>query len=127
MQSDYAVLPLSDSIVIDALPLRLLVQDVGALAAEADADTALEEIVGLLSAAESAWSCAEFGRLRKAAADLCPRSQQLGMQTLVNVSTAVVSLSDGRDPTALAAVVARLQRVGAASLRSLVGLAHENA
>lgn len=110
-------------IFVDTGHLVALARDRGVSRAEFIAHTALEEIAERLTAAEAAWLAGEFARLGKIARSVVGMSEQLGMQTLGYVATLVAEAAGGHDHAALAALIARLIRVGEGSLSAFGDLA----
>jgi len=106
-------------IFMDASHLTELARDKGALRAEYIANTALEEIAERLTMAEAAWAAGEFLRLQKLARLLVGMSEQMGMETLTKIAAMVAEAASGLDDVALAALVARLIRVGEGSLSAI--------
>ncbi len=111
-------------IFMDAVHLTELARDKGALRAEYIANTALEEIAERLTMAEAAWASGEFARLRKIARLLVGMSEQMGMETLAKIAAMVAEATTGLDDVALAALVARLVRVGEGSLSAIWDIGH---
>ena len=110
-----------EMIFVDAGHLVDLTRDRGAPHAEFIAFAALEEIVERLTAVEAAWRAGEFRRLARSVVGM---SEQLGMQTVALVAGKVASVAETNDQAALAALVARLVRVGEGSLTAFGDLAH---
>ena len=77
-----------------------------------------------LATAGAAWSSGEFTRLGKIARLLVGMSEQVGMMTLAKVASGVADAAGRGDDIALAAVVARLVRVGDASLSAIWDIGH---
>ena len=113
-----------EMIFVDAGDLVDLARDKGLPRAEFIAFAALEEIVERLTAVEAAWRAGEFQRLAKVARSVVGMSEQLGMQTVAFVAARVAVAAETSDQAALAALVARLVRVGEGSLAAFGDLAH---
>lgn len=113
-----------EMIFVDAEHLVDLARDRGVPRAEFIAYTALEEIAERLTSAEAAWRAGEFQRLAKIARSVVGMSEQLGMQTVAEVAGQVATVASGRDQAALAALIARLVRVGDGSLVAFGDIAH---
>ena len=111
-------------IFMDAAHLTELARDKGALRAEYIANTALEEIAERLTMAEAAWVVGEFSRLQKIARSLVGMSEQMGMETLARIAAMAADAATGHDDVALAALVARLMRVGEGSLSAIWDIGH---
>jgi hypothetical protein len=120
-----AVLRPEERISLDAGPLLDLAHSMGPGRAEKMADNAIEEMVVRLASVEASWTAGEFQRLAKMARSLVGIADQLGMVTVAGVAREVCALADGHDDVALGAVVARLVRVGEASLASVWGMGHQ--
>ena len=113
-----------EMIFVDAGHLVGLARDRGVPRAELIAFAALEEIIERLTAVEAAWRAGEFQRLAKVARSVVGMSEQMGLQTLSMVAVKVAAVAETRDYAALAALVARLVRVGEGSLDAFGDLAH---
>ncbi|MEL7460151.1 MAG: hypothetical protein AAGJ39_04250 [Pseudomonadota bacterium] len=94
----------------------LLLRELGAAGAERVVDRAVDEISGRLLLIETSWASADFRTLGRTARSLIAVADQIGMHLLAHVSCDVAGLAETDDDTALAAAVARLQRVGESSL-----------
>jgi hypothetical protein len=99
-----------------------LADQIGLEGADHAANASVEEIIERLCAAEAAWQTGEFARLADASWALIGIASEMGMETLAHVARNVVAMSSGRDPVALAALVARQSRVGEASLAAIWNL-----
>ena len=99
-----------------------LADQIGLEGADHAANASVEEIIERLCAAEAAWQTGEFARLADASWALIGIASEMGMETLAYVARNVVAMSSGRDPVALAALVARQSRVGEASLAAIWNL-----
>ncbi|WP_172297568.1 hypothetical protein [Pseudoruegeria sp. HB172150] len=77
---------------------------------------AMEDLAVLLCECNDAWTEGDPARLRLHALGLQGVAKRLGMQLLVRVAGDVIALCCMCDVAALAATVARLQRVGEQSL-----------
>ena len=75
-------------------------------------------------AVEAAWATGEFGRLAGLLKSLAVQSERAGLPDVVHVAQSVESLLGSRDEVALAAVVARLIRVGETSLATLLEISY---
>lgn len=99
-----------------------LADQIGLEGADHAASASVEEIIERLCAAESAWQTGEFTRLAEVSRALVGIASEVGMETLALVARNVVAMSSGKDPAALAALVARQSRVGEASLAAIWNL-----
>lgn len=88
------------------------------------AEDAIEEMVVCLAAIEASWSSGEFTRLKTTLASAKELAQRTGLIDVAHVAEEVLSLIGGRDEVALAAVVARLVRVGETSLATLLEISY---
>ncbi|MDF0599340.1 hypothetical protein P1J78_01215 [Psychromarinibacter sp. C21-152] len=77
---------------------------------------AMEDIALMMHEAQMAWQLGDRPALRRCAAGLRGAADRLGMPLLCVVAGDVLTLCDDGDASALAATVARLQRVGERSL-----------
>ena len=122
--SNLAVLRPVEMIFVNPERVMQLARDCGVARAEFIAHAALEEIAERLTAAEAAWSAGEFGRLAKVARSLIGVSDQIGMETLGDTARNVAQDALRADDIALAAIVARMIRVGEGSLAAIGELGH---
>ena len=81
-----------------------------------DISRALQELSARLGQLDGLSRRGEMGEMRKCARSLGAIAEQLGMPALARVARDAGACSEGGDPVALAAVLARLQRVGEVSL-----------
>ena len=109
-------LNLAENVQIDADRLMLLLRELGAAGAERVVDRAVDEIAGRLLLIETSWASADFKTVGRTAQSLIAVADQIGMHLLAHVSCDVAGLAQSGDDSALAASVARLQRVGESSL-----------
>ncbi|MEM9708302.1 MAG: hypothetical protein AAF871_05870 [Pseudomonadota bacterium] len=113
---------MAERVNIDRDRLFLLVRNLGEAGAERVVDRALEEVSCRLVATEEGWQNGDLPCVARAAQSLIAIADQVGMHLLAHVSCDVAALAKGDDAPALAAAVARLQRVGESSLAALWGL-----
>ena len=109
-------LQFAERVTIDVDRLSLLLRDLGAAGAARVVDRAVDEIAGRLLVADSAWTGGDFAALARTAQSLIAIADQVGMHLLAHVACDVAGLAGVGDDAALAAAVARLQRVGESSL-----------
>ncbi len=88
------------------------------------AEDAIEEMVVCLAAIEAAWSAGEFARLRSALTSAIVLAERTGLPDVAYVASEAEGLLGGFDEVALAAVVARLVRVGETSLATLLEISY---
>lgn len=115
----FATLTQAERVVIDRDRLYILVRDLGEAGAARVVDRALGEISERLLAVETGWAESDFARLARAAQSLIAIADQLGMHLLAHVACDVAALANSGDGPALAATVARLQRVGERSMLAM--------
>ena len=109
----------SESVPPDDMPFRPIEADAESRP-PSWADDAVEDIIVNLSSLEAAWIAGEFSRLSKLADTLVELANLLGAATLAQIATDAAELSRSNDDVALAAVMARLVRVGESSLVTLI-------
>lgn len=114
-----AALFLSEPVTIDPDRIRRLVSDLGEGEAERVVERAAGHIADRLARMQDGWRAADLAGIGRLSRSLIGAADQLGMYLLAHVACDVAALSAGHDPTALGAVVARLDRVGEASLLAL--------
>lgn len=88
------------------------------------AEDAVEEMVVCLAAVEASWAAGEFSRMGGLLASLCDQAQRVGLPDVVHVAGEAESLLQRCDEVALAAVIARLIRVGETSLATLLEISY---
>lgn len=88
------------------------------------AEDAIEEMVVCLAAIEAAWAAGEFARLGEALKTVSSLSERTGLPDVAHVALEAEGLLGGFDEVALAAVVARLVRVGETSLATLLEISY---
>lgn len=93
-----------------------LFADLGPDAAEAVVTRALEELAVRLGNLDRLLCEGDLERLRKSARGMAAIADQLGMTALARVALDVTACVDAGDSVALAAVLARLDRLGERSL-----------
>ena len=116
------VIVLCPSEVISIEPPPILyateTQSVGLIAPFAE--DAVEDMVVCLAGIEAAWAAGEFQRLQVTLVKIIDLADRTGLNDVAQVAAQAEALVDGLDEVALAAVVARLVRVGEASLATLL-------
>lgn len=88
------------------------------------AEDAIEDMVVCLAAIEASWMASEFGRLSTSLVTLRRLAVTSGLSDVVFVADHAMGLLQGGDETALAAVIARLVRVGETSLAALLEISY---
>ncbi len=84
------------------------------------AEDAVEDMVVCLAGIEAAWASSEFKRLATTLDTISTLSERTGLKDVAYVANEAAGLVDRKDEVALAAVIARLVRVGEASLATLL-------
>jgi len=106
------VLRHNDALLMDPGPLIQLCGALGQAQAEEAVLVHLEELVRCLHQVEVAYRSCSFETLAEAAGNIQHRATALGLNGLANVSDDVLLVLASQDSAALAAVVARLGRIG---------------
>lgn len=88
------------------------------------AEDAVEEMVVCLAAVEASWAAGEFSRMGGLLGTLSEQARRAGLPDVVHVADQASSLLDRCDEVALAAVIARLIRVGETSLATLLEISY---
>ena len=88
------------------------------------AEDAIEEMVVCLAAIEASWAAGEFSRLAEVLITAVNLSERTGLPDIAYVAEKAQGLLGGFDEVALAAVVARLVRVGETSLATLLEISY---
>jgi hypothetical protein len=88
------------------------------------AEDAIEDMVVCLAAVEASWTASEFGRLSTSLAALRRLAITSGLPDVVFVVDQASELIETCDAVALAAVIARLVRVGETSLAALLEISY---
>ena len=87
-------------------------------------EDAIEDMVVSLAAIEASWAAGEFERLKRSLADAVELSERTGLPDVAHVARTAQGLIGGFDDVALAAVIARLVRVGETSLAALLDISY---
>lgn len=106
----------SEPVQLDRSQLQVLYEQLGPAGADGVVSDAMEEISGGLAHAASDYRAGDVAALRISVRALVAAAQQVGMTLLARVGRDVVGLSHTYDAAAFGATVARLERVGEASL-----------
>lgn len=88
------------------------------------AEDAVEEMVVCLAAVEASWAAGEFSRMGGLLESLSDQAQRVGLPNVVHVAGEAEGLLHRCDDVALAAVIARLIRVGETSLATLLEISY---
>lgn len=105
-----------ESVALDTELLDQMCARIGVSKAEAAICAAMEDLAVLLQYAGTLRRVGELDTLSQTCRQIEAVSKRVGMVVLARVAKDAVSLCDGSDEAALAAVTARLQRVGERSL-----------
>ena len=84
------------------------------------AEDAVEDMVVFLAGIEAAWAAGEFKRLATTLDSVATLSARIGLTAVASVANQALEVAESKDDVALAAVIARLVRVGEASLATLL-------
>lgn len=111
-----STLRFADPVKVDVTRLRAICERMGLVDGEAAICAAMEDLAGHLMAASLAWSNGNLGGLRKAAGSAAEKAASIGLNSLARVARDLEALCEGGGDAALAAVAARLERMGENSL-----------
>jgi hypothetical protein len=101
---------------LDRERMQRLFAELGPEAAEEVVTRALEELAVRLAHLDRCRQADDLARLRKTTRGMAAISEQLGMDALARVALDATACVDSGDAVALAAVLARLERLGERSL-----------
>ena len=119
--SDVSVLTPNEQIALDAVEFQARLFEAGAnQSAVTETDSLFEDLIVCLSSLESAWFGGEFDRLVVQIDKLIVISDEIGLDQCGDVARALSCVVKGSDTVALAALVARVVRLGEASLASVL-------
>lgn len=90
------------------------------------AEDAVEEMVVCLASVEAAWAAGEFRRLSIGVHKVIGLAERTGLQDVANIARVLTELLKEGDATSIAAVTARLTRVGEASLATLLEIEYRH-
>ncbi len=113
------ILAQTETVRVDSEKLESLYRQLGDVNAEDIVCRAMEELAVRLSQAEKLYRAGQFAELRKTARLIVAIAEQIGMQALSRGAGQVMDCVDLGDGTALAAVLARLIRIGERSLTQI--------
>lgn len=109
----------AEAVQLDQGQLRLLYRQMGQTGAETVITRASRELGSRLMRCDRLWRLEDIVALRKCARSTIAIAEQIGMAKLARVARDVTIAADQGDPVAVAATLARLQRVGRGSLRAV--------
>ena len=125
----------TDNIVV-LCPQEVITLDVGPVQGFRDAlgeeplgfwaEDAVEEMVVCLASVESAWAAGEFRRLSIGVHKVIGLAERTGLADVASVARVLADLLKEDDATAIAAVTARLVRVGETSLATLLEIGYRH-
>lgn len=90
------------------------------------AEDAVEEMVVCLASVEAAWAAGEFTRLSIGVQKVIGLAERTGLPDVASVARSLSEVLKGDDATAIAAVTARLVRVGEHSLATLLEIGYRH-
>ena len=109
----------AEEVTIDVEPLGAMRRRLGRSGAEAAASRALDAITGLLCALDEPEAIMNPDALARDAAALAAISEEVGLPALTRAAAHLADAAERCDPAAMGATLARLLRVGQASLEAL--------
>ncbi|PWK59835.1 hypothetical protein [Roseicyclus mahoneyensis] len=119
MKAGVVDLPLGEPARFNPGQLEKLCDALGELRAEAEVAHALDRLATLLDEVARLGRHGDAGHLEEVLAALVRDAHLIGMATLARVARSVLHCLDAGDPTALAATMARLNRVGDRSIHAI--------
>lgn len=117
--ADVATIRLTEAAGLDRDRLADLLGEMGEPAAERLIGRSLEDLAVRLNRAERAWTRGDHVRLCHGTREMAEVAQRIGLTTFARSAVNVSQVAMTGDHAALAATVARLIRVGEASLMSV--------
>lgn len=117
--AEVTILAQNEAVRVDSDKLEALYRQLGDAGAEDIVCRAMEELAVRLAQAERLYREGRLGDLRKTARLVVAIADQIGMQMLARVAGHVTHCVDVEDETGLAAVLARLIRIGERSLTEI--------
>jgi hypothetical protein len=119
MRAGITVLPLGEAARFNPGQLELLCDRLGEQRAEAEVAHALDRLSTLLDEVKRLGPAKDHDHLEEVLAALVRDAHLIGMATLARAGRQVLDCLDTGDPTALAATLARLDRVGDRSIHAI--------
>ncbi|MBF9057701.1 hypothetical protein HKCCSP123_00760 [Rhodobacterales bacterium HKCCSP123] len=119
MRAGITVLPLEEPARFNPGQLEQLCNRLGEIRAEAEVGFALQRLSTLLAEVAKLRDTGQRDQLEEVLDALIRDAQLIGMATLARVGGHVLGCLDGGDPTALAATLARLERIGDRSIHAV--------
>ncbi len=114
-----ALITCEEKVQFDPDRVSALTEKLGPVEAEEMICRAMEELAVRLSYTERQYRLGRGVEMRKSARSLAGTARQVGLEALARVATDVVTCANSDDPVALAAVLARLVRIGETSLNAI--------
>lgn len=111
-----------EAVRLDAQHLGALYTQLGGAEAEEVICRAMEELALRLTYADRVYRSNDAVLLRKTARTIAAIAEQIGLHMLAQVARDVAGTVDAADRVAIAATMARLLRIGGASLTSVLDL-----
>ncbi|MGH1353963.1 MAG: hypothetical protein ACRBBS_02630 [Thalassovita sp.] len=108
-----------ETVRLDASVLGELYLELGEAGAQNVVTRAMEDLTQRLTDADQMYRDGDFLDLRKTVRATVAVAEQIGMRSLARCAQDVVACIDAGDPVALAAVLARLMRIGERSLNAV--------
>lgn len=112
-------LAVSEPVRVDARRVGDIVSELGESAAHNVIGLALEQLAGALTATDEALEAGDLAQAMEHADRLSRLAWQIGLLSLAGVAMDLGACAERREPGALAAVRARLMRVGNLSLTAI--------
>lgn len=112
-------LRIDETVRLDRDRLEHLYMQLGPNGAEGVVSRAMEELAVRLAKASKCFKRGDIEELRRTTKSMVAISDQIGMAAFARVAGDVQSLCDGQDGAALAACMARLERIGENSLMAI--------
>jgi hypothetical protein len=119
MRAGITELPLEEPARFNPGQLERLCERLGETRAELEVGQALHRLAALLGEVAALGAAGRTRDLEAVLAALVRDAQMIGMATLARVGRHVLDCLDGGDATALAATLARLERVGDRSIHAV--------
>ena len=116
--TNLAYLKPDETVRLETRVIKELCLELGEPGAQDVVTRAMENLAHRLTDAEQMYQQGDFSGLRKTVRSSVAVAEQIGMQSLAQRSHEVIYCIDAGDPVALAAVLARLMRIGERSLNA---------
>ncbi len=113
---EFATLRYIEPARLDRIRLEEIIVEFGETGAERMVGRALDTIAIRLNRCERAWRADDLTQIEASAQDLLTHAVQIGLISLERAAVNVVDAAQSGDPAAIGATVARMVRIGEASL-----------